>query len=99
MADRRTFSDSITEIVDGLRDRSPSYFELNRAAAQIDHLGRLLHGHGWARDREIAACLTSAIAELHTSMELPESARTETTARAIGQLEAARAHIVDDATA
>jgi hypothetical protein len=88
-----SFIASVTEIATALRDEPPSHAHLIRAAGRIDHHGRRLHGLGYARHREVAACFMSAIGEIHSSLQLPEPARTEAVARAVAQLEAARAHL------
>jgi len=87
-----TFPEAIHLIARGLREQAPSHAHLNGAAARIDHLGRLLHGLGCVRDREIAHCFTAAIAELDLSHGLAEDARGEAVGRAAGQLEAALVH-------
>jgi hypothetical protein len=98
MAIPSSFTNSVSEIARGLRDGPPSFFHLNRAAGQIDHLGRLLHGLSFIRDREIAACFTAAIHELHESIELPETARLETIERAVRQLETSLVYLDQGAT-
>jgi hypothetical protein len=90
---------SVMKIASGLRDDTPSYVNLNRAAGRIDHLGRLLHGLDCVRHREIAACFMAAIGELQASTELPEPTRTSMVARAVSQLEAACVHLGEGTTA
>ncbi len=98
MVESPSFTDSIVHIMSGLREGSPSYTHLNHAVSQIDHLGRLLHGIGYVRDREIAACFTAAIGELQVSIELPEGARAATVQQASWQLETALAHTAEGVT-
>jgi hypothetical protein len=93
-----SFRASVTEIAKGLRDDPPSYAHLIRAAGRIDHLGRLLHGLGCVRHREIADCFMAAIGEIQASIELPEPARAEGVGRAVAQLEAARVHLGEGTT-
>jgi hypothetical protein len=88
-----SYEKAVVEIASALRDGPPSYAHLNRAAGRIDHLGRLLHGLGCVRHREIAACFMAAIGELQASIELPEPARAERVTRAVAQLEAAHVHL------
>jgi predicted PurR-regulated permease PerM len=96
----RSFTVAVTDLANRLRDdESPSYAHLNRAAARIDHLGRLLHGLGFVRHGEIAACFMAAIGELRPSNELPERSPTERVARAVAQLEAVRVHLAEGTTA
>lgn len=87
-----TFAEAIDAIARGLRQTAPSHAYLNGAAARIDHLGRRLHGLGCVRDREIAACFTSAISELDASHGLAADARGEAVQRAAGQMAAALAY-------
>jgi hypothetical protein len=94
-----SFLAAVTVVATGLRGDPPSYTHLNRAAGRIDHLGRLLHGLGCVRHREIAACFMAAVGELQASIELPEPARVERVARAVTQLEAARVHLGEGTTA
>jgi hypothetical protein len=86
------FTDAIGAIASGLRDEGHSHAHLNHAASRIDHLGRQLHGLGFARDLEIAACFTAALADLHSSHHLPEVGRASTVGSAIDRLEAALTH-------
>ncbi len=87
-----SYSEAIRAVVGGLREGAPSHSHLNRAAARIDHLGRRLHGLGYVRGREIAACFTAALDELGASHVLPDEGRAEAVRRAIGHLEAALDH-------
>ncbi|MFL5539262.1 MAG: hypothetical protein ACJ8J0_09725 [Longimicrobiaceae bacterium] len=79
-------------VAGGLREDAPSHAYLNRAAARIDDLGRRLHGLGYVRAREIADCLTAALADLAASHALAEETRAEAAHRAIGRLEGALEH-------
>jgi hypothetical protein len=88
-----SYAAAVAGIAERLRHELPSYANLNRAAGQIDHLGRLLHGLDCVRHVEIAASMMAAVAALQESTELPEPARTEGVARAVAQLETALIHI------
>ena len=92
MGEPPSFSDEIRDIANGLRADGPSHTRLNRAASGIDHLGRKLHGIGYARDREIGGCFTEALRELSASHALPDAMREEAVLRAATYLEAAAAH-------
>lgn len=80
-------------IASQLRDDLPSHSVLNRAASQIDFLGRKLHGFGFAHDRQIADCLTAAIRVLRESHTVPEESRSTMVAEAILQLDVAVGHL------
>lgn len=76
-----------------LRESALSHSVLNRAASQIDHLGRKLHGFEFSQDREIAECLTAAIRALNDSHAIPEDKRAATVAEAVLQLDFAVRHL------
>jgi hypothetical protein len=84
-----SFTEAIRAVASGLREDAHSHTHLNRAAARIDQLGRLLHGLGYVRGREIADCFTAALGELSASHGLPDDRRAEAVHRAVRQLEAA----------
>ncbi|CAA9370008.1 MAG: hypothetical protein AVDCRST_MAG89-4512 [uncultured Gemmatimonadetes bacterium] len=92
------FAEGIRSIVRGLQEEDRSHNHLNRAAFAIDQMGRLLHGVGYVRDREIADCLTAAVGELAGSHELPEENRRARVTEAIRHLDAALAHAGDGVT-
>ena len=92
MGDAPSFTEAMGRITRELRDAPPTHVVLNRAAGDIDQLGRRLHGLGYARAREIADCFTAALAELDAAHALPEATRAEAVRRAIGRLEDAREH-------
>jgi hypothetical protein len=92
-----SLTESILKIAEVLRERPPQHWLLNRAASDIDQLGRRLHGLGLAHDREIADCFTSAIGELAAAHELPEDRRPETVGRGVAQLDAAVAWLATGA--
>lgn len=87
-----SFTEAIRAVAGGLREDARSHAHLNRAAAQIDDLGRRLHGLGYVRAREMADCLTAALADLDASHALPEETRAEAVHRAAGHLEDALEH-------
>lgn len=87
-----SFTQELRAIVRGLRENPRSHDHVNGAASRIDHLGRKLHGIGFARDREIAGCLTAAVGALGAAHELPEEERGAAVEEALGHLEAALAH-------
>lgn len=86
-------SGEIEAIARDLRADPYSHTFLNRAAAKIDQIGRRLHGLGYVRDREIAACLTEAYEQLSASQEVPQVERGVRVQRAIAQMEGALAHL------
>lgn len=86
------FTGAIGDIARELRQGGVSHAHLGHAASRLDHLGRRLHGLGFVRDREIAACFTAAMADLHAAHSLPEAARAETVGSAVRHLESALAH-------
>ncbi len=92
MTGARTFTDAIRATADRLRDEAHSHLQLNRVEHRIDHLGRQLHGLGFVRGREIAACLTTALGELSASHALPEAKRADAVQRTVLELEAALDH-------
>lgn len=87
-----SFTAAVREIASGLRESDPSHPFLNRAAGEIDQLGRRLHGLGMVRDREVADCLTSAIQALDAAHTLAGTDRAETVSRAAAHLESAADH-------
>ncbi|HEX8271338.1 MAG TPA: hypothetical protein VF615_01730 [Longimicrobiaceae bacterium] len=92
MGDQPSFAEAIRAIAGGLRGHAHSHVELNRASSGIDHLGRRLHGLGYARDREIAGCLSAALGELGAAHGLAEEERAAAVRRVAGHLDAALAH-------
>lgn len=92
MAEPSSFPDAIRVIASGLRDSAPTHTVLNRAASGIDHLGRRLHGLGYADAREIADCFTAALAELDASHGVEDPLRREAVQRAVARLDAAAGH-------
>lgn len=91
-----SFIEAIRSIAGALRQNPHSHTHLNRAASEIDQLGRRLHGYGLVHEGVIAGCLTEAVRELGASNALPERERAEAVLRAVGQLEAAAAHAEGD---
>jgi hypothetical protein len=89
------FEEGIRSIIGGLQEEDRSHNRLNRAAFAIDQMGRLLHGVGYVRDREIADRLTAAVGALAGSHELPEENRRAAVAEAIRHLDGALAHAED----
>jgi 2-succinyl-5-enolpyruvyl-6-hydroxy-3-cyclohexene-1-carboxylate synthase len=89
MGAQPSFTEAIRAVASGLREHAHSHVYLNRASSGIDHLGRQLHGLGYARDREIAGCLTAALGELSVSHGLAEEERAEAVQRVISHLDAA----------
>lgn len=87
-----SFPEAIRAIASGLREHPHSHVYLNRASSGIDHLGRRLHGLGYARDREIADCFTAALGELSAAHDLAEEDRVEAVQRVAGHLDAALGH-------
>jgi hypothetical protein len=87
------FTEAVREILDGLREGTPTHDRLNGAAFRIDQLGRRIHGFGWVRDREVADCFSAAVRELGGSHELPQEARGGAVDEAVRHLHAALAHI------
>lgn len=92
MGDQPSFPEAVRALASGLREHPHSHVHLNRASSGIDHLGRRLHGLGYARDREIAACLSAALGELSAAHGLAEVERAEAVHRVAGHLDAALAH-------
>jgi hypothetical protein len=92
MAEAPSFTEAVRGIARELRGAPPTHLALNRASSGIDQLGRRLHGLGYLRAGEIAACFTAALAHLGASHALPQEARAEAVRRAIGRLEGALEH-------
>ncbi len=89
----QSFTEALQEIAKELRANAPSHTLLNRAASQIDHLGRHLHGIGFGHDAEIARCFSAALRGLSASHLLPEEQRANTVNQAVSHLDAALAHL------
>jgi len=92
MGERAPFTGAIREIACELGEAGPTHVVLNRAAGAIDQLGRRLHGLGYVRAGEIAACLTAALADLDAAHALPDETRAEAVRRVIRRLESALEH-------
>ena len=92
MSTSESYAEAIRSIIAELRGHAPSHTNLNRAAIEIDKLGRHLGGLGLAHDRDIGACFTSAIAALAAAHPLDEEQRAAPVRQALGHLEAALAH-------
>lgn len=88
-----SFTEALQAIAKELRENAPSHTLLNRAASQIDHLGRQLHGIGFGHDAEIANCFSAALRELGASHLLPEEQRAHTVDHAACHLDAALTHL------
>lgn len=84
-----SFAEAVGEIVALLGENTPSHSILNHAASRVDQLGRRLYGLGLAREGEIAACFTGAIAELSASHTVAEEQRGEAVQRAVHHLQEA----------
>lgn len=85
-------STAVLSIVEELRGGSVSHSQLNRAAHEVDQVGRRLHGLGLGGDHEIAAALTTALSELTAAHHLREDARGAAVARVISGLKTAAAN-------
>lgn len=92
MSEPLSFTEQIRGIARALRDGGHTHVALNRASSAIDHLGRRLHGLGYLRAREIAACFSAALADLDASHGVPEEMRGETVHRAVCRMDAAMEH-------
>lgn len=93
MIEPQPFADAVQEIVAGLRDHPASHGRLNRAAFDLDQLGRQLHGMGCVREQQIGESLTAAVRELGGAHELPEAERRGPVSNAIRHLESALFHL------
>lgn len=89
MSAMSAFTGAVGEIARLLRENAPSHPVLNRAASQLDQLGRKLHGMGFVHDREIADCFTAAVGGLSACHALPEESRPEAVGEVVRHLEAA----------
>ena len=92
MTEPPSFTRALRIIASGLREGSHEHGALNRAASEIDQLGRRLHGLGYLRAREIADCFTAALAELDAAHRVPDPLRGEAVHRAAIRLDAAAGH-------
>lgn len=92
MSEPSTFTDAIRGVARDVRQGGHTHDALNRASSAIDHLGRRLHGFGYARAGEMAECFTAALADLDASHGVPEEKRGEAVHRAADRLDAALEH-------
>jgi hypothetical protein len=92
MSTSESFAHAIRGIISGLLENLPSHTHLNRAAIDIDRLGRHLGGLGLANDREIGTCFTAAIAALAPAHGVAQEKRGDAVNRALVELRAALAH-------
>jgi hypothetical protein len=83
--------ESIRAIAGELRLEPRTPIRLNQIAAELDQLGRRLHGQGWPSEHEIGVALTAAVRALGEARDEPERERAGSVWRALAQLEAALA--------
>jgi hypothetical protein len=92
MSTSEPFAEVLRGIVAELHAAEPSHTALNRAAIDVDRLGRHLGGLGLPNDRQIGKCFTGAIAALASAHAVEQEKRTGAVGRALAELRAALAH-------
>jgi hypothetical protein len=92
MSTSESFAETLRGIIAELDGAEPSHSDLNRAAIDIDRLGRHLGGLGLANDREIGRGFTGAIAALASAHPVAQDKRADAVSRALAELRAALAH-------
>jgi hypothetical protein len=92
MSASESFAHSLRGIIAELDGAEPSHTHLNRAAIDVDRLGRHLGGLGLANDREIGRAFTGAIAALASAHPVAQDKRADAVDRALAELRTALAH-------
>lgn len=90
MLSRTQFAEALGEIGRALAEAAPTHSLLNRAALQVDRLGRQLHGLRFPEEEEVAPRLFQAVQALASAHPLAEAERSGLVAEALSQMEVAR---------